>query len=245
MYINVQYAIYVLLSDTPTVPEMLWVHLDQECWQEILAELRVMQAQKPDDYPRSRMGRECIDFWHVFSWSFFAKLEGSTVWFLAKIEPQRLPPFLRCTTSNTIASWSLKDLVPLNKKIPRSFQIWWAIDLPINPSYSGSHCYGRFVKGPLNHTSGYGQFAADDHHLLDGVQFVLSSNVLHLRRWRWCQCRHFRGVMQPKHPWWRLHFFFSSSVPREFHQFKAFRKKLAGRWFNPATALLRLSISVG
>jgi hypothetical protein len=95
MYINVQYAIYVLLSDKPTVPEMLWVHLDQECWQEILAELRVMQAQKPDDYPRSRMGRECIDFWHVFSWSFFAKLEGSTVWFLAKIEPQRLPPFFK------------------------------------------------------------------------------------------------------------------------------------------------------
>jgi hypothetical protein len=31
----------------------------------------------------------------VFSWSFFAKLEGSTVWFLAKIEPQRLPPFFK------------------------------------------------------------------------------------------------------------------------------------------------------
>jgi len=40
--------------------------------------------------------------------------------------------------------------------------------------------------------------------------------VLHLRRWRWCQCRHFRGVMQPKHPWWRLHF---SSHPLYFGNF--------------------------
>ncbi|CAL1173515.1 unnamed protein product [Cladocopium goreaui] len=35
--------------------------VNEECWQEILAELRVMQAQKPDDYPRSRLLRILIE----------------------------------------------------------------------------------------------------------------------------------------------------------------------------------------